>query len=321
MAKRKTVLGAIALFVLMVACAQEAPRVLEQASSGEDAAGVEEASRSGGVSLSSGAGMQRAEEAPALAEGTVVEATDEARGSIPELPLPRIGAKVIKTAHLEVRVGKGDFQESFSKASLIAERLGGYVTSSSVHQTKGKVASGTITLRIPSDRFQTALADLRSLGKVTGEEQGGEDVTQEFVDLEARLRHARSQEAFYLQLMNKAKTVSELVQTQQQLSQIQLQIEELTGRLEFLKNQTSFATVGVRLFEPGVGPPEPKTRLGRAWQEAADGFRSVVAGLIVGLGWVAPFVLIALALLGAVRVLRRGEARPVGAGEEDRTPV
>jgi hypothetical protein len=110
--------------------------------------------------------------------------------------------------------------------------------------------------------------------------------------------------------MNEAKSVSELIQVRQQLSQVQLLIEELTGRIEFLKNQTSFATVNARIFEAGLEPAKPKKGLAKAWQEALDGFKSVVGGAIVVAGWVAPFAILGLVAAGAWRVIRNRSVKP-----------
>lgn len=244
------------------------------------------------------------------APDAAVVAPEARDAAAPPISLPQVGAKVIQNAEIEVRVGKGDFQDQFSKASLIAQQLGGFVAGSSISETEGKIASGTITLRIPSEKFESGLSDLRSLGKVTRESRSGQDVTQEFVDLEARLRHAKSEEAFYLRLMDEAKSVSELISVRQQLSEVQLRIEELTGRIEFLKNQTSYATVTARIFEAGLEPSKPKTGLAKAWQEAIDGFRSVVGGAIVVMGWIAPFAVAGLVGAGAYRAIRRRAAKP-----------
>lgn len=312
MSKKRFVFAAVALLVLLVACGKE--RTSSNPQPGERVAGQKSGSagqqegRNAALSaVSKGAEPQPEPGAPdEVRAGAPVASQDlAATGRISSLPLPNVGVKVIKTANLSVEVKKGSFQDSFSKASLVAEKLGGFVTGSSVSETKGKVASGIITLRIPSEKFQTALSELRALGKVSAEEQSGQDVSQEFVDLEARLRHAKVQETFYMKLMDRAESVSDLIQIQSQLSQVQLQIEELTGRLEFLKNQTTLSTVTVRIFEPGVEPGKPKTTLGKAWQEALDGFKSVVSGLIVALGWIAPIALLAVALFALWRLRSR----------------
>lgn len=251
------------------------------------------------------AGGQRAVHAPepavAGAKGRVVDERLATSG-LPEVPPLPAGSKVIRNAGIEIRVGKGRFDDRFSEAGRLAESLGGFVAHSSTSSRKGNVASGTITVRVPSDKFQVALSSLRRLGKVTSEQQDGQDVTKEFVDLEARLRHAKGQEAFFLRLMDQAKTISDMIQIQEQLTQVQLRIEEIQGQLQFLRDQTSFATITAHIFEPGAAVRPGG--LARAWSEAVAGFKAVLAGMIVAVGWTAPFVLLGLALVGAWKITR-----------------
>jgi hypothetical protein len=97
---------------------------------------------------------------------------------------------------------------------------------------------------------------------------------------------------------------------QSQLSSVQLRIEEIQGRLQYLKDQTSYSTITANIYEPGaamLGEPKP---LAKAWQEAVNGFQSVVSGAVVGLGWMAPFVLFGLIGLGVYRLSRRPKAKP-----------
>jgi hypothetical protein len=241
-----------------------------------------------------------------------------ARAQEPE-PLPPIppgspgnlaGSRVIKNATVQIEVPKDQFEDRFDKANALPDQFGGFVAGNSTRETKGRVASGSVTLRVPSDKFQAAVSALRKLGRVTEENQRGEDVSQEFVDLEARLRHAKTQEAFYLRLMDRAANVSELIQIQEGLSGVQRQIEEIQGRLEYLKDQTSFSTITVRLFEPGVARPVPRGALGRAWAQAVDGFKSVIGGVIVLLGWLAPLGILAGLGFLIFKLVRRPKATP-----------
>lgn len=215
-----------------------------------------------------------------------------------------LGTKVIQNASLEIRVGKSSFQDKFQIASVVAVEFGGFVASTSVSDDRGRASSGTLTIRVPADRFDQALVKLKSLGRVTSENRSGQDVTKQFVDLEARLRHAKTQEAFYLRLMEEAKTIADMVSLQQQLSTVQLQIEEIQGQLESLKDQTAYATITSRIFEPGATKsPEPKG-LGRAWSEALDGFKTVLGGVVIAAGWMAPFALMGLGGFFAARSFR-----------------
>lgn len=224
------------------------------------------------------------------------ESTKIAQAPLPDIPqAPVAGSgKVIKNISLEVRIKKDEFQRQFARAGSLAEQFGGFVTNSQVSETDGELAAGTLTIRIPSDRFEEAVGRLKGLGKVTAEDRSGQDVTKEFVDLEARLKQAKAEEAFFLRLMDEAKGISDMIQVQSQLSGVQLRIEEIQGQLNYLKDQTTLSTISVRIYEPGaaaIGKPQP---LSEAFGRALVGFQSVIGGLVVALGWLAPFALIGM---------------------------
>lgn len=260
--------------------------------------------------------------APGVADGIIGEPGDGggegARGgdaavtdesvAVSAVPVPQLApgsSRVIKNASLRIEIAGGDFQEQFDRATAVADEFGGFVSTSRVSQTDGTLQSGTLTMRVPSDRFESAVSRLKELGEVTGEERSGQDVTREFVDLEARLRQARTEESFFIRLLEDAESISDLIQIQSQLSSVQLRIEQLQGQLNFLEDQTELSTITVNLFEPGAEGEEPVQGLAEAWQRAVDGFQSVLAGAIISLGWLAPFLLLGLIGFGLWR-MRRG---------------
>lgn len=215
------------------------------------------------------------------------------------LELPALGPRVIKTADVMVEVER--FTPALQDATRLAGTYGGFLVSSSVEGDRAR--RGSIIVRIPSDRFEQALAAFRDLGKVTRETVSGEDVGQEFVDLEARLRNFEAQEAVLLRLMDRAQSVSDTIKVQRELSVVQLEIEQITGRLRFLEDQTAMGTIGVALVEAGA--PTEEGILTRAWKRAVGALLAVLYGIVVALGVVVP---VGLLLWLAWMVLRR--ARP-----------
>lgn len=252
-------------------------------------------------------------EAVTAGEGAVEGfAEPDAGGAVAELAgLPRIGSAIVRTARLSIEVADEGFGAAFDTASLVAGKYGGYVESSSTAGTD--VRRGDLLLRVPADRFDEAMRDLRGLGTVETQELAGQDVTEEFVDLEARLRTWEAQEAVLLDLMAEATSIEATLRVQRELQDVQLRIEEIEGRLRYLENRTELATIQVSLHEPGVvvTPEGPSTRpsLVEAWEKAVDGFLSVCYAVVVGIGYLVPLSLLALVVwLGARRLLR---ARPV----------
>jgi hypothetical protein len=234
--------------------------------------------------------------------------------------LPPIPDRIVKNADLGLEVKAGRFESAWAKAFQVATRFGGFVASSNRGLPRpipledlrprgdDERRFGDVTIRVPASRFEAALAELRTIGKVTGDVVSSQDVTEEFVDLESRLRHARSQEAILLRIMAQAKSIQDTIVVQQQLSQVQLQIEELSGRLRLLRSQTDLSTINVHLAEPGAVVPAPGggPSFGKAWDTAVEGLVRIGTTAMIAGAWLSPFAL--LAVLGFAA--RRLRARP-----------
>lgn len=214
--------------------------------------------------------------------------------------LPPIGPDIVKTAGISIEVKGGGFETAFNAATTIAGRYGGYVEGSSMQGIKAK--SGELTIRVPATAFDRAMNDLRGLGSVEGESIAGQDVTSQFVDLDARLLTWQAQEAVLLRLMRRATSIESTLRVQNQLQDVQFRIEQIKGQLRLLENQTSLATIDVSLREVGavvgVRPMKAHERpsLGEAWDRAIDGFLGVIVAVVVGLGYLIPLAAIAFAI-------------------------
>ena len=216
---------------------------------------------------------------------------------------PAVGPRVIKTASVELEVGRDELAEATRDSIAIAGRFGGFVLSTDSRNDRS--ASSTVVLRIPADSFERALADLEALGEVKAEQISGEDVGQEFVDMEARVRNLEAQETVLLRLMDRAASVSDTIRVQRELQGVQMEIERLTGRLRYLEDQTDLGTITLSLVEAGAPGHKPPTGvLSKAWSRAVDVALAVVAAVIVGVGFLVPVTILAAAgyvLLRAVR--------------------
>ena len=208
----------------------------------------------------------------------------------PEASAPEAQARIVKTADLSLVLADDGFGRAFDAASKLAATEGGFVVDSSTEGTHAK--AGTLTIRIPEDRFEQALSSLRALGvEVERESSSGQDVTDQFVDLDARLRSWEAQERVLLRLMDQAKSINETMQVQNQIQQVQFQIESIKGELRVLRDQTSFGTITVSMHERGAAVPKSdaeRPSLAVAVDTAVSGFLTVVSLIIVGLGYLVP---------------------------------
>jgi hypothetical protein len=309
----------VALLVLAAACGKQADQATEMSAPASGNAGsapdAPAAPESRAVSDGDSGGSGGGSGGPGSFGAATTGSSDESStiGQLPDLPpVPSGGSgRVIKNISLEIEIKKDQFQRQFSRAGTLAEQFGGFVTNSQVGETEGKLASGALTIRVPSDRFEEAVGRLKGLGKVTAEDRSGQDVSKEFVDLEARLKQAKAEEAFFLRLMDEARGISDMIQVQSQLSGVQLRIEEIQGQLNYYRDQTNLSTISVRIYEPGAplgGRPQP---LAEAVGRALDGFQSVIGGLVIAIGWLAPFALIGMAGLFVFKLRNRQKVAPV----------
>ncbi len=244
--------------------------------------------------------------APSGAGGVVAKAPAVSSG-LGGLPTPELHAQVVKTATLELEVGrrKGDatVRDVIDAVGLVR----GFVEST---DQSGGVSR--LTVRVPSDEFDATLTRVLGLGKQRSLEVHGQDVTGAVTDLEARLRNLRAQEAVLIELMRKANTIGDSIAVQQQLSQIQEQIEQLDGQRRVLADQTTFATLVVSVTPKGAPPagnPESPTTLGTAWDDGVDAALAVTSGTLIVLGALLPILLLGGAGVLGWRVVTRRQRR------------
>lgn len=224
------------------------------------------------------------------------------------------GRQVIRAAVLRVEVVK--FDEASKALVRIAESSGGFIADSNISQEEPP--HGTFTLRVPAIRFSEVLDRVGALGKVTGRRVSGQDVTEEFVDLRARIRNLEHHERQLLTFMEKAVKVADLLAIEQELTRVRGEIEQQTGRLRFLGNRVEMATVEVGLYE------KAKQSSGLFWDFSASlqkvraaflgTIRQVLAAserLFVLISALVPLALLALAVWGLIRWLGRRGASAV----------
>jgi hypothetical protein len=224
--------------------------------------------------------------------------------------LPPVGPKVIQTASLSLSVPRNRFPEVVNEARTLAAGFGGFVVSSTASQgDERRLERGTLVLRIPGQSYAQAMKSLTGLGRVEAREESGQDVSQEFVDLNARARHLEAVERQLLELLDRAESVSAALAVQSRLDDVQLELEQVRGRLRFLDDQVSYATVSLQIHErTAAGRPggnDGGWGIVDAWKTAAQGFVTVVGWMLVAAATVAPFVLLLGLALLAARFARR----------------
>ena len=268
---------------------------------------------------------QAFEEAESEAFAEAEEQADFARPSAEPLPaggedgvLQVVERRVIQTGFMSIEVG--DVQAASAQVQLTAEALGGFVENSSVSGDKDE-AFADITIRVPAASFSEALERIRRIGEVRSESLNAQDVTDQFIDLEARLNAATREEASLLDLLGRADDVQDVLIIERELTRIRSDIERVQGQLNFLERRVALSTLSVSLFTPFAARTEPPSAsFGLDADDVEDAIAAVeeVAAAVDGLvdasvitisdGEASGFV--------AIRVPRDDFARAVAAVEE-----
>ncbi len=228
---------------------------------------------------------------------------------------PSSNRLIIKNGQLTLQVENPD--AAVNQVTQAAADLGGYIISSQVLvNQKGdtEVKSATITLAVPVDAFENALNRLRSLAViVSNETSSGQDVTDEYVDLDSRLTNLKATRDRIREFLANATTVEEALKVNEQLSQVEGEIEQVQGRMNYLFDRASYSTitVNIELYIPPTTPtptltptptptPTPWNPLNTVKDAGSDlgaGMRGVVDFFIYLIILVIP-MLLPFALLG-----------------------
>lgn len=159
--------------------------------------------------------------------------------------------KILRNADLTLEVSAP--QDTQRKIGSIAESMGGFVVTSESKQRQ--TAEGAthelevnLVIRVPAAQFGPALDQIRSTAnRVVQEKITGQDVTEEFIDLEAHLKTQKALESQFLDIMKQAHKVEDALEVQRQIAGVRSEIEKLEGRKRFLENRASLSTITVSL--------------------------------------------------------------------------
>jgi hypothetical protein len=189
-------------------------------------------------------------------------------GTWDEIALPEVTPPaermVIKNATMRIELNPPE--EGPAKVTEIAKRFGGYVSASS---------ETAITIRVPAAAFEEVLEAIAQIGTLADRQITGQDVTEEYYDLNIRLRNALAALTRYLELLERAQTVEEALLVEHELERVTLEIEQLRGKLRYLRDQVGYSTIAVDFMEEYT-PPEESSPGPLGW---------VFYGIYLGVKW------------------------------------
>jgi hypothetical protein len=200
---------------------------------------------------------------------------------------------IVRTGNMSLVVE--DISQTVEDITQMSLAFGGYVVSSYISGEEEDMR-GWITFRVPDDKFETALEQLRDMAvKVESEQTYSQDVTEEYIDLQARLGNAEATEQQYLALLDKAEEIEDILDIYDYLSRIRSTIEQLKGRIQYLEQTTSTSLIEVSL--------EPEEAVvGGGWS-ALGVLKAAARGLVTAgkvLGTIVIWLLIFIPIWGTI---------------------
>ena len=178
--------------------------------------------------------------------------------------------KVIKESYLAFETDNLD--KTFSEIVSIIKKYEGYIQDDSSNKNYNRTTRRLI-IRIPTVNFQNTIDSVSAkVAYFDSKQITLKDVTEEFIDLEARLKAKQELEKRYLELLKKAKNVSELLEIERELSHIREEIEAKQGRLKYLQNKVSLSTINIEFYKITSESKVTKSYGSKMWSAIVSGF-------------------------------------------------
>lgn len=237
-------------------------------------------------------------------------------GQSSDLALPDTAQQVIKTGTIGLTVK--DLDSGMAQVRAIALQYGGGVLQSNVSRA-GDARVGDLTIQVDSKQFDAAMAALRQVNgvvQVTADRTTSQDVTAEYVDVQAQIENLKASATQLRALMDRATSTTDILAIQRELSTVQGQIDRLQARANYLQQHAAMSTIAVHLEPQGLPTAAPGWRfaevVARAWARSLAVFQGVATVLInvaIFALWLLPFAAVAWLLW---RFFRRGGAGQAG---------
>jgi hypothetical protein len=240
---------------------------------------------------------------------------DAAAGESDDAAVQAKQRAVIQTGQVGLVVD--DYGTAEQNISRAVERQGGFVSDSSVQVNRvdnKTYRTGTLVLRVPQENFSATMEHVKAVGEVQSANTDSEDVTDQLVDINARLKNLRAERERLRELYRNASDTEDVLAVEERLSEVQEEIERLEARKKSLKRQVALSTIRVELREPRpdpiAGDPWYQTPLVVAFLESIDGALTTLRALGVLTAYVLPYLLVfgtpvVLVLGGVVALFRR----------------
>jgi hypothetical protein len=214
-------------------------------------------------------------------------------------PIPQNQRKLIKTAFLTYEVE--DLNLTTQKVHNSLDKYNGYLSSENEFSTYDKI-NVTMSLRVPTEDFESFMDEVTNgIGTFDNKDISTVDVTEEFIDVKARIKTKKEVEVQYVKLLDKANSIGEIMEIERHLGEIRQEIEAAEGRLKYLQNSTSYSTISLTYYTLIEEPSKYGKQFSNSFDMGWDGFVQVFIALTAL--W--PFAILAVIIIMIVRIIRK----------------
>lgn len=191
---------------------------------------------------------------------------------------------IIKTGTMGIEVEKYD--DAALKVNEIVKKYGGYVSNTTSSQNSSGKKQGTLTLKVPADKYEALVSETGTLGKVMTQNINANDVTEQYVDLEARLKTQKELEQRLIKLLaEKTARLTDVVEVEQKLAAVRQVIESIDGKMRYMRIQSEMSTLILSLYEPAILTTSSGGgffyELGQSVKKGLRGFTDILSGMII----------------------------------------
>jgi preprotein translocase subunit SecG len=254
--------------------------------------------------------IKKSDEAPTTSMQKIktgVQQTDKEAGNITTQNAQNIDVTkrmIIRTGSMSVEVEK--FDDAEKTVTDVVKKTGGYISNTTSTQNSSGKKQGTLVLKVPADKYDALIAEVSAIGKVMNQNINANDITEEYIDLEARQKTQKELEQRLLKLLSeKTARLTDVVEVEQKLASVRQIIESIDGKLRYLRNQSEMSTLTLSLYEPAILQTSSGGgffyELGQGVKKGLRGFTEILSGMIMLLIALLPIIILVLIILWIIR--------------------
>lgn len=239
-----------------------------------------------------------------------------------EIPTEQQQRLIIRTGTMNLEIET--YNDAETKINELVKNLNGYTSASTSSLNAAGKKQGSITIKVPAEKFDELIAKLGEIGTISSQNISSNDVTEEYIDLAARLKTERELEQRLITLLDtKAGSLSDIIEIESKLATVRQKIESVEGRMKFLRSQAAYSTLTVSIFEPSLLETSSGGgffyEIGQAFKDGLEGFTDVLKIIITAAIALIPLLIfVGLLIFFVVRLIKwynkkRGTKQPVQA--------